>query len=369
MDKVLRPDKLELDLGTSADGGNANKFLHWKTTMDNFIDSLKDTVTTDQARYKVLINFISPDIFLHISELTKYSEALGVLQALFVKSKNPNYARHCLAMRSQKEGESIEVYLLALEKLAKECDFKAVTAVLHQEECIRTAFISGLNSHQIRQRLLEDTKSLADTTKAAITLEQALRDSKHYNLRTTDEGHLAATDSCSVNQEPISDSHVAAVQGRVQPQPQKGGDKHCGYCGYSPHNRKNCPARDAHCHNCDRRGHFSSVCRQRKRISDKRSAAMRQSSNDDYVSTEMNGYTPFLAAISTTPNLSSLAATSPTPYPASLSDSVVNVKVNDHFNGYLLIDTGSSESFISKSFASKLGVKLSNCNSVIIQLH
>ena len=75
MDKVLRPDKLELDLLTSASGsGNANKFTHWRTTMDNFIETLKDTVaTTDEAKYKVLINFISPDIFLHISGLTKYT--------------------------------------------------------------------------------------------------------------------------------------------------------------------------------------------------------------------------------------------------------------------------------------------------------
>ena len=351
MDKVLRPDRLELDLATSTQGGNANKFTHWSTTMDNFLETLKGTVTSDEAKYKVLINFISPDIFLHISGLTKYTEASALLQALFVKTKNPNYARHCLAMRTQKEGESIELYLLALEKLAKECDFKDVTAAAHQEECIRTAFISGLSSHQIRQRLLEDTKPLSDTTKAASTLEQALRESKHYNHRASDEGHLAATDSCSVGQESIS--HVAAVQGRAQFQSQKGGDKHCDYCGYSPHNRKVCPARDAPCHNCDRRGHFSSVCRQRKRNPDKRSAAMRRPANDDHVPAEMDAYTPFLAA------------TSSTPYPSSLSHSVVNVKVNDHFNGYLLIDTGSSESFISKSFASKLGVKLSNCNNSI----
>ena len=43
--------------------------------MDNFIETLKDTVTSDEAKYKVLINFISPDIFLHISGLTKYTEA------------------------------------------------------------------------------------------------------------------------------------------------------------------------------------------------------------------------------------------------------------------------------------------------------
>ena len=124
MDKVLSPEKLELDLGTSADGGNANKFVHWKTIMENFVETLKETVTTDDAKYKVLINFISPDIFLHISELTKYSEALALLQALFVKTKNPNYARHCLAMRTQKEGESIELYLLALEKLVYKIPYR-----------------------------------------------------------------------------------------------------------------------------------------------------------------------------------------------------------------------------------------------------
>ena len=88
MDKVLRPDRLELDLATSTQGGNANKFTHWSTTMDNFLETLKDTVTSDEAKYKVLINFISPDIFLHISGLTKYTEASALLQALFVKTKN-----------------------------------------------------------------------------------------------------------------------------------------------------------------------------------------------------------------------------------------------------------------------------------------
>ena len=43
MDKVFRPEKLELDLGTSADGGNANKFVHWKTTMEHFVETLKES--------------------------------------------------------------------------------------------------------------------------------------------------------------------------------------------------------------------------------------------------------------------------------------------------------------------------------------
>ena len=52
-------------------------------------------------------------------------------------------------------------------------------------------------------------------------------------------------------------------------------------------------------------------------------------------------------------------------YPASLQQSVVNVKVNNLFNANLLIDTGSSGSFIRKHFADKLGVQIIDCNEVI----
>ncbi len=65
-----------------------------------------------------------------------------------------------------------------------------------------------------------------------------------------------------------------------------------------------------------------------------------------------NNYTPYLAAASSL-------------YPVSLSDATVNVKVNRDFDAYMLIDTGSSESFISNSLVSKLGVSLEPCYNSI----
>ena len=88
--------------------------------------------------------------------MTQYSQAIEILKSLFVKEKNENFARHCLANRSQNEGESIEQYIMALETLGKQCNFEAVNAVQHREQCIRTAFIGGLHSNHIRQRLLEE---------------------------------------------------------------------------------------------------------------------------------------------------------------------------------------------------------------------
>ena len=38
--------------------------------------------------------------------------------------------------------------------------------------------------------------------------------------------------------------------------------KPCGRCGKSPgHKREDCPAKDAKCYKCDKRGHYSTQCR------------------------------------------------------------------------------------------------------------
>ena len=63
----------------------------------------------------------------------------------------------------------------SLETLAKDCNFAAVTTVEHTQQSIRTAFVSGLQSNHIRQRLLEESKSLVDTFDSALTLESAMK--------------------------------------------------------------------------------------------------------------------------------------------------------------------------------------------------
>ena len=85
MDRILRPDRLELDPSTSVDGASSGTFVHWLATFSNFVKTLETTANTDEAKYTVLINYVSPDIYLHISSATKYTEAVELLRALFVK--------------------------------------------------------------------------------------------------------------------------------------------------------------------------------------------------------------------------------------------------------------------------------------------
>ena len=74
----------------------------------------------------------------------------------YVKPKNEIFARHILATSKQEQGQPLDQFLKKLRSLSKECDFKAVSADKNKEEAIRDAFISGLISNQIRQRLLEN---------------------------------------------------------------------------------------------------------------------------------------------------------------------------------------------------------------------
>ncbi len=71
-----------------------------------------------------------------------------VIDALYIK---PTNARHLLATRRQKSGETLD------ESLAKDCKFKDVTATVYRDESVRDAFITGLQSGSIRQRLLENS--------------------------------------------------------------------------------------------------------------------------------------------------------------------------------------------------------------------
>ena len=67
------------------------------------------------------------------------------------------------------------------QRTAKTCNFEAVTAEQYKNQYIRDAFISGITSSHIRQRLLENnTLSLDEAFQQARALEQAQTQSVSY---------------------------------------------------------------------------------------------------------------------------------------------------------------------------------------------
>ena len=79
----------------------------------------------DDQKLNVLINF---EIISEADTSNTYQTAITLLENSFVKPKDTVFARHLLAICKQEVGESLEQFVQKLKNLAKDCDFKAVTA-------------------------------------------------------------------------------------------------------------------------------------------------------------------------------------------------------------------------------------------------
>lgn len=298
MDKVLRPERFSADPSSA---GASKSWLHWRRTFENFLAVLPGE---GLDKFGVLTNFISPTVFEYVEECATYESAIETLQNIYVKPTNEIYARHMLATRRQQAGESLDEYLQALKTLSKECNFQSVTATKYCEEYIRDAFISGLHSNQIRQRLLEnntlDLKTMFDQARA---LDSAMRSSESYSAPqpVTAAAPEVATQDPNQGDSAQSDPTIAAT------------DLKCFFCGNPKHPRSKCPARDAVCNKCHKKGHFAKVCRGRV------SAAL---------------WSPTLATVGT---------------PPALTKSTATVLVNKDWSVQALFDSGSSESYIHPS--------------------
>ncbi|XP_066907466.1 uncharacterized protein [Halyomorpha halys] len=152
-------------------------------------------------------------------------------------------------------GESLDQFVQNLNLLAKECEFKAATASQHKDEYVRDAFINGLSSNSIRQRLLENkTLTLKEALNQAQTLEMAHKQSEQYQEKYSVSCMPSNVVSPEENLE-ITSPVLSAI-------PRKGGN--CFFCGYNRHPRSVCPAKDAESRNCKIKGHYASVCRKKK---------------------------------------------------------------------------------------------------------
>ena len=139
----------------------------------------------------------------------------------------------------------MDQFLQRLKTLAKDCNFRPVTADQYREELIRDAFISGLESNLIRQRLLEQRiLDLQTAFDQARSLELAQLHSQKYQVPSivscaTNKNN----ESFEISNELSNDfSHSCSFSARS-----------CFFCGYTLHPRSKCPAREAFCKSCGKK--------------------------------------------------------------------------------------------------------------------
>ena len=110
-----------------------------------------------------------------------YKSDFNTLDKYFIKKKNTIFACHLLSMRRQITMKNTDEFLQKLHKLSKKCQFVNVPMEFYRQEFVREAFINGLTSIMMRQRLQENQDlTLSQACETARALEHAQYISKHY---------------------------------------------------------------------------------------------------------------------------------------------------------------------------------------------
>ena len=178
---IPEPNRLELNM--SAPDSN-DKWLHWRDMFEGFLLELQSSSTlalTGSQKLTLLLHHISTPIYKCLSRCQNYDAAMSTLDGMFIKKKNSNFARNLLATWRQETEESLELYLQNLKTLSRDCDFTALAASQVRDITIRDAFISGVRSNHIRQRMLENKDlDLATAYELALTLDMAQKQSDLY---------------------------------------------------------------------------------------------------------------------------------------------------------------------------------------------
>lgn len=212
---------------------------------------------------------------------------------------NQVFARHQLATRKQQPHESIDQFLQQLKLLSKDCGFAAVTASVYAQESVWDAFITGISSSAIRQRLLEkESLSLDEAIQHARSLELAQRNAECY-LSSSPTILSAASDTSPAQNRSTTSSNpggsgTLAHDASLPYSNTAAVGRKCYFCGGGYHPRPRCPARNQNCWKCGRQGHLSSVCKSssRTRIDNappyarNSSAVSLSASSADYASTK-----------------------------------------------------------------------------------
>ena len=118
----MRPERFTTD----PESDSADKcWKHWRETFTNFIEVLHSERPGRPINKRALLtNSLSHTVNEIISDCVTYEEAIDVLNATYIKTKNEIFSRHLLATHRQESGETVDHFLKSLRTLSKDCNFK-----------------------------------------------------------------------------------------------------------------------------------------------------------------------------------------------------------------------------------------------------
>ena len=181
----------------------------------------------------------------------KFADVLEKFNEFFKVRKNVIFERARFNQRCQGETETAEQFITSLYNLATDCEFGEL-----KEQLIRDRIVVGIRDSSLSTKLQMDPNLTLENAKRLVRQQEAVRGQQAILSKP----ELTPIQTCS-SRRPAKrhgNSHSRQSQATT-PRPQQG--QKCSYCGKGPHPKQSCPARQVICHKCNKKGHYSTVCR------------------------------------------------------------------------------------------------------------
>ena len=235
----------------------------WIRRFERFRTAAELATKDEEAQVNMLIYTMgdeADDILrsfkLSDADAKKYSEVKAKFEEHFIKKRNVIYERAKFNSRKQEEGEPVDSFITDLHALAEHCEYKDL-----YDEMIRDRIVVGLRDASLSEKLQLDSKLTLETAVTKARQAETVRQQQSV-VRGKPEVPIGA-----VHRE--KEGRGKVPQGprwrRAASQKKSSSQTMCYRCGHTPaHDRQQCPAKDAVCNKCGKRGHFKRVCKSAK---------------------------------------------------------------------------------------------------------
>ena len=251
----------------------------------------------DGKRVATLLSVVGDDAiriyrtfqFADKGDATKLDKVLEKFSNYCTPCKNVVFDRYEFLSRKKEPGESAAQYVASLRELSKSCEYEEMTPDTIVDQLIRDKLIFSVSSsirNSLRREKHEDL-TLNKVLRIIQGFEKASEEEKTYTNTTSATNPISAVRHGTCQNRSYASSHPPnrpAGNSRAS----NSYAKACGYCGGHAHRRDECPAKDAHCRKCTKKGHYAKVCRAPDRKGHNTSVVKTDATSDGWIISSVN---------------------------------------------------------------------------------